>query len=105
MGKVFTFLAVGVMGIVGVLYAAPAAVTWYQTHRAQQEIAAVQVLYEADIKSADSDMADEIQAAHVERDNKIAAARSTRDVAVREIRAAYPRAQLPRQVAITDRTQ
>lgn len=101
MSKLIAFVAVATLGVVGVMYAEPAAVTWYQTHRAQAEIQQAQALYDADVKQADSDMGNEIQAAHIERDNKIAAARATRDVAVRQIRAAYPQATLPRAVAIS----
>lgn len=100
--KTLIGLFVGAVLLLIGLYTAPMITMWWQTQRADVEIADVQKSYESTVKDADSVMAQEIKQAHAERDGKVMGAQNIRDVSLHEIAAKYPRAKIPRQVAIAD---
>jgi hypothetical protein len=103
--KTLGAMVAGVVLVIGGLYMAPMVNMWWQTQRATVEVSEVQKSYDAEVKNADSVMAQEVKQAHAERDAKIMGAQNNRDASMREIAAKYPKAKLPRQVAIVDRAQ
>lgn len=97
-------LGLGAVGAVGVGYGLPIVHTMYEQHMADSALKDIAVAYGVDVRDAHNKHSIAVAEADAAERSALTLARQQRDSAIEEIHATYPRAQLPRTVAVADKS-